>query len=190
MNFLRGADLGTVVGAVLVAIWAGGPATAQEDPNWQFPNPLREQNLAANCQNFQAMMQQADPQAMQALAGMWQGQGMIPGTPGIMPDTPYQYQVQNDASGNFQMQRYGCFTMQSVPGMPSLGQSCSTSMLYGQFAARWVDQNTVQVATMARGSHFTGAPMPPTCGIGYYRFLDQNTLVDQGGNRQTRMQGN
>jgi hypothetical protein len=169
--------------AAAQAVWAqNGPM------DWPMPNPLQDDMRAANCQNFNAIAQQADPQAMQLLAGVWQGQGMIPGVQGIMPDTPFQFQTQNDANGNFQQQRYGCFTMQSVPGMPSLGQSCSTSMLYGQFAARFVDQTTISVAVMSRGSSFTGQPMPTTCGIAYYRFLDQNTLVDQGGGRLTRVQ--
>ncbi|MFN0113525.1 MAG: hypothetical protein ACKVPY_02490 [Paracoccaceae bacterium] len=170
-----------------IAAFVSG-ASAQDDPNWNFPNPFREELLAGNCANFQAMMQQADPSAMQALAGFWGGTSMIPGTPGIMPDTPIQFRVQNDAGGNFQVERYGCFAMESVAGMPSLGQSCSTSMLYGQFAARWADQSTVVVATMTRGTHFTGAPIPPNCGIAYYQFLDANTLVDQAGNRQGRIQ--
>jgi hypothetical protein len=186
MNLRYGAALAAALGA----IGAGGAVVAQQAQDWQFPNPLQEGNLAATCQNFQAMMQQADPRAMQMLAGVWQGQGMIPGVQGIMPDTPIQFQTQNDANGNFQQERYGCFTMQSVPGMPSLGESCSTSMLYGQFAARFVDQTTLIVATMQRGTHFTGAPIPPNCGVGYFRFLDQNTLVDQGGNRQVRVRGN
>lgn len=171
--------------ALVLTLATAAPVPAQQD--WNFPNPLQGENVAATCQNFDAQVQASDPQAMQMLVGVWEGMSMIPGTPGIMPDTPIQFRVTNSANGTFAVDRYGCFEMQSVAGMPSLGQSCATSQLYGQFAAHFVEGGAIAVVTLSAGSSFTGQALPMSCGIGYYRFLDQNTLVDQAGNQQRRV---
>ena len=161
-------------------------AAAQQD-DWSFPNPLQGGNVADTCQNFDAQVQASDPQAMQMVVGVWEGMSMIPGTPGIMADTPIQFRVTNSPNGGFVVDRYGCFEMQSVAGMPSLGQSCATSQLYGQYAAHFVEGGAIAVVTLSAGSSFNGQPLPMSCGIGYYRMPDQNTLVDQAGNQQRRV---
>lgn len=163
------------------------PAAAAAQEGWVFPNPLQNQNLAATCQNWEAQVASADPRAMQALAGVWDGIGMVPGVPGIMADTQIQIRSTNDPNGSYRVDRYGCFEMQSVAGMPSLGQSCSTSQLYGQWVAHFVDGQTIAVVTLGAGSGFTGEAMPMSCGIAYWRFLDPNTLLGQDGTQLRRV---
>lgn len=162
-------------------------AAFAQDDNWTFPNPLQNGNVAATCDNWEAQMQAADPQAMQQIAGVWEGVGMIPGTPGIMPDTPYQYRAVNNPDGTFTVDRYGCFEMQSVAGMPSLGQSCATSQLYGQWVAHFTQDGGIAVVALSAGSSFTGQALPMSCSIGFYRVMGQGMLIDQQGNQLRRI---
>lgn len=164
--------------AITLTLASALPVLSQQD--WNFPNPLQNQNLAATCNNWEAQVQSADPQAMQMLVGVWEGMSMIPGTPGIMPDTPIQVRSTNSPDGTFVADRYGCFEMQSVAGMPSLGQSCATSQIYGQWVAHFV-QGGVAVVTLSAGSSFTGQALPMSCGIGFFQVQDANTLIDQQG---------
>ena len=99
--------LSVVLGVVLASV----AAAQQED--WTFPNPLQGENVAAPCQNFDAQVQASDPQAMQYIVGVWEGTGVIPATPGLMPGTPFQYRATNLPDGSFTAEHYGCFTMQS-----------------------------------------------------------------------------
>ena len=161
-------------------------ASAQQD-NWTLPNPLQGSNVAATCDNWAAQQQSADLQAMQYIAGVCEGTGLIPGTPGIMPDTPYQFRVGNRPDGTFEVEGYGCFTMQSVPGMPPLGQSCAASMIYGQWVAHFTQDGAIAVVTLSAGSGFTGQALPMSCGIGFYRMVGDGVLMDQAGNQQRRV---
>ena len=161
-------------------------ATAQQD-NWTFPNPLQGENVAATCDNWPAQQQSADPQAMQYLVGVWESTGMIPGTPGIMPDTPIQIRAQNSPDGTFVADRYGCFQMQSVAGMPSLGQSCATSQIYGQWVAHFTQGGDIAVVTLSAGSSFTGQALPMSCGIAFFRPMGDGVLMDQQGNQSRRV---
>ena len=170
--------------ALTLTLILAGPALSQQDGT--FPNPLQNQNVAATCNNWEAQVQSADPQAMQMLVGVWDSVGMIPGTPGLMPDTPIQIRSTNSPDGTFVADRYGCFEMQSVPGMPSLGQSCATSQIYGQWVAHFV-QGGIAVVTLSAGSSFTGQALPMSCAIGYFQVQDANTLIDQQGNPLRRV---
>ncbi len=170
--------------ALTLTLGLAAPVLSQQD--WNFPNPLQNQNLAATCDNWEAQVRAADPQAMQMLVGVWDSVGMIPGTPGIMPDTPIQIRSTNSPDGTFVADRYGCFEMQSVAGMPSLGQSCATSQIYGQWVAHFV-QGGVAVVTLSAGSSFTGQALPMSCGIGFFQVQDANTLIDQQGSPLRRV---
>lgn len=168
----------------VLAVLLAPAALAQED--WNFPNPNRSAGVAATCDSWPAQRRAADPQAMQVIVGVWEGQAMMPGTPGIMPDTPYQYRATNRPDGTFTLERYGCFTMQSVPGMPSLGESCATSMIYGEWVAHFAEGGSVAVVSLSAGSGFTGQALPMSCGIGYFWPEGRDVLVDQAGNRMRR----
>lgn len=170
--------------ALTLTLGLAAPVLSQQD--WNLPNPLQNQNLAATCDNWEAQVRAADPQAMQMLVGVWDSVGMIPGTPGIMPDTPIQIRSTNSPDGTFVADRYGCFEMQSVAGMPSLGQSCATSQIYGQWVAHFV-QGGVAVVTLSAGSSFTGQALPMSCGIGFFQVQDANTLIDQQGSPLRRV---
>ncbi len=172
-----------VLAAAALAI-AGGLAAAQEG---NFPNPLQRGNVVATCDNWPAQRRAADPAAMQALSGVWEGSYIQAGVPGLMPDTPIQFRSTNNPNGTFTIERYGCFAMQSVPGMPPLGTSCSTSMIYGEWVAHFAEGGSIASVTMAGGSSFTGEALPMSCGIGFYWRVDPNTLVDQSGNRLRRV---
>lgn len=174
-----------VVLSALLALLA--PAARAQTEDWSLPNPLQGDNVAATCQNWPAQQQSADPQAMQAMVGVWEGTGMIPGTPGIMPDTPYQYRATNSPDGTFAVDRYGCFTMESVAGMPSLGQSCATSQIYGQWVAHVAQDGSIAVVTLSSGSSFTGQALPMSCGISYFRVMNQDMLMDQSGTQVRRV---
>ena len=169
----------------LLALLAA-PAVAQQD-NWAFPNPLQGGNVAATCDNWAAQQQSADPQAMQYLEGVWESMGMIPGTPGIMPDTPIQIRATNSPDGSFVADRYGCFEMQSVAGMPSLGQSCATSQIYGQWVAHFTQGGDIAVVTLSAGSSFNGQALPMSCGIAFFRPMGDGVLMDQQGNQSRRV---
>jgi hypothetical protein len=123
---------------------------------------------------------------MQVVAGVWEGTGMLPGTPGLMPDTPMRFRAVNDPSGIYEVEIEACFQMQSLPGMPAFKPECSTSLRYGEWFARFQDSETLAVLTRGGGSAFNGVPLPVSCAIAYYRMIDRNTLVDQGGTRHVR----
>ena len=171
---------------VLSAVLFATAAAAQQE-GWTLPNPLQGGNVAATCDNWPAQQQSVDPQAMQMVAGVWQGTGMIPGTPGIMPDTPCQFRASNMPDGTFQVERHGCFTMQSVAGMPSPGQSCATSMIHGQWVAHFTQDGAIAVVSLSAGSGFTGQALPMSCGIGFYRLVGDGLLVDRQGNQRRRV---
>jgi hypothetical protein len=171
-----------------VGLLAAGPGAGQENGDWTLPNPYRDEGIAATCNTWEQQRQAADPQAMQALAGVWQGMGMVPGVAGIMADTPIQIRSMNAPDGTFRADRYGCFQMQSVAGMPPLQGACATSVLYGEWAARFVDQGVVAVVTRSAGSGFNGEAFPTSCAIAYWRFLDASTIEGQDGSRMQRVQ--
>jgi hypothetical protein len=174
--------------AVLTLLLATFATTAvAQQENWAFPNPLQGENTAATCQNWPAQQQSADPQAMQYLVGVWESMSMIPGTPGITPDTPIQIRSQNSPDGTFVADRYGCFEMQSVAGMPSLGQSCATSQIYGQWVAHFTQGGDIAVVTLSAGSSFTGQALPMSCGIAFFRPTGDGNLMDQQGNQLRRV---
>jgi hypothetical protein len=152
-----------------------------------YPNPLQGDNTTAGCSNWQAEMAANDPQAMQRLVGVWQGEGMVPGTPGVVGDTPIQIRTTISANGAFQVERYGCFQMLSVPGMPSLPPSCATSLIYGQWGAHFAEGGWIAMISLASGSGFNGQALPMTCNIAYLQAPDGNTLIDPAGGRAQRI---
>jgi hypothetical protein len=174
------------VAVVCVAAVSCGAAAAQQE-DWAFPNPLRNDNVAATCDNWPAQQRSADPRAMQMIVGTWESTGMIPGTPGIMPDTPIQVRATNSPDGTFVVDRYGCFEMQSVPGMPSLGSSCATSQIYGQWVAHFAQDGSIAVVTLSAGTSFAGQALPVSCGISFFRPMSDGVLMDQQGNPSRRV---
>jgi hypothetical protein len=174
-----------LAGTLVVLLGAGG-AAAQDQP-FEFPNPNRAGGVAATCDTWEAQVRAADREAMQQLAGRWQGQGTIPGTPGIMQDTPEQIVSEFTPEGTFRMDRSACFQMLSVPGMPPLPPSCAQSFSYGWWVAHFVENGALAVATMSSGSGYNGQALPMSCALGYLRAEGANTMVDRQGGRAVRI---
>ena len=162
---------------LLASVGAGSGVSAQEDG---FPNPLRTENLAATCSTMSAQIRAADPQAMAVLVGTWIGQTMIPGIAGLYPDTPAQVRVVNQADGTFTIDYSACFQPYGM------ARSCAQSFRYGEWTAHFDPSGWIAVPSYSAGSAFTGQTLPISCGLGYWRALDQNTLEDQGGLRLVR----
>lgn len=164
--------------AVVVA-----PAALAEGENGVLPNPLRNQNLAATCNTMGAQVRAADPQAMALIVGVWEGNQMIPGLPGLYPDTPSQFRVINNPDGSFQIDMYACFQPFGQ------AQSCANSLRYGEWNAHFTDDGWIAVPALTGGSAFTGEALPVSCGIGFWRQDGPNVLVDQAGTRMVRAGG-
>ncbi len=62
-----------VLMAVLAASIPAMVAAQEADDGFVAPNPLRNQNLVATCHDLSAQIRAADPQAMAALVGVWEG---------------------------------------------------------------------------------------------------------------------
>ncbi len=165
---------------------AVGIATGQDDPFF-FPNPTRREGVVATCDTWQAQVRAADQRAMRQLVGSWRGQGIIPGTPGIMEDTPEQVQSSFSMDGTFRIDRSACFQMLSVPGMPAMPPSCAQSFSYGWWAAHYGENGVLAVATMSSGSGYNGQALPMSCALGYLRPEGNNTMIDMSGGRATRI---
>ncbi len=156
-------------------------AAAQEE-GFIAPNPLRNQNLVATCHDLAAQIRAADPQVMASLVGVWEGEGMIPGVPGLYPDTPQQIRVQNNPDGTFSVDYYACF--QPYGQQPA----CAQSFRYGEWTAHPAGNGWIAVPFLSYGSGFSGEALPASCALNYVQLLDDRTMVDQGGGRMFRVQ--
>ncbi len=178
---LQVAGLGVIICLTLVG------AARSEDVPFNFPDPTRDQGLAATCNTWQAQVRAADREAMRIIAGTWEARGTIPGTPGIMADTPELVRSTNNIDGTFSVDKQACFQMQSVPGMDQLPTSCSQSFMYGWWVAHFAEGGAIAIATMSSGSGYNGGALPMSCALGYLRPLGNDTLVDMQGNRSVRI---
>jgi hypothetical protein len=159
--------------SLIFCLALGAPALAQED--FELPNPLRLQNLAATCNGMAAQIRATDPRAVQVLIGVWQGNGMVPGVQGYYPDAPAQTQVTFSADGSMLNQTYAC--IRPFAG----GEFCNTSNLVGEWAAHFTPEGYLAVPASSSGTGISGAPLPTSCGISFLRLIDQNTMQAQDG---------
>ena len=146
-----------------------------DETEFNFPNPLRTQNLIATCNQLSAQIRAAEPATMAALVGVWEGQTVIPGVAGLYPDTPQQVRVTNNPDGTFTNDYYACFQPYGQQ------QSCSQSFRYGEWMAHETGDGWIAVAFLSYGSSYTGEVLPASCGLNYVRLVDPNTMVDQAG---------
>lgn len=146
-----------------------------QDTDFNLPNPLRNANLIATCNQLSAQIRAAEPAAMASLVGVWEGQTVIPGVAGLYPDTPQQVRVTNNPDGTFANDYYACF--QPYGQQPA----CAQSFRYGEWMAHQTGDGWIAVAYLSYGSGYSGEVLPASCGLNYVRLVDANTMVDQAG---------
>jgi hypothetical protein len=162
-------------------ICTAGLSMAQE-VDQTLPNPLRNQNLVETCQNMSAQIRAGDPAVMATLVGVWEGQSILPGVPGLYPDTPQQIRTANNADGTFSIDYYACF--EPYEQQPA----CAQSFRYGEWTAHIANDGWIAVPFVSFGSAYTGEALPASCGLNYVRLLNPQTMVDQGGAQMYRTQ--
>jgi hypothetical protein len=159
------------------------PVWAQNEAEFDFPNPLRLQNLAATCNTMRAQINNADPQAMQALIGVWQGVVTIPGAEGLYAPSQGQIQVTYSPNGTFEVLTYGCIT--PLAG----GQAfCNTGVTGGEWAAHFTPEGWIAAPSSSSGTGLSGGVLPLSCGINFWRMLDAQTMESDQGVRVVRVQ--
>jgi hypothetical protein len=163
LEVLRVARLAGVICLALV-----GAARGKDVP-FNFPNPTRGQGLVATCKTWQAQVRAADREAMRQIAGVWEARGMIPGTPGLMADTPELVRSTNNIDGTFSVDKQACFQMQPVPGMDQMPTNCAQSFIYGWWVAHFAEGGAIAVATMSSRSGYNGSALPMSCALGYLK---------------------
>lgn len=123
-----------------------------------------DMQATAGWQQFQAG---ANPQAMQALTGVWYAEIPNPATGQV----DFRYHI-FEPNGLFQYQSRVC----SRDGL------CSDFQGHGFWASQMAQDGTV--ATMSIISDLSRSNV---CGIGYARFVNQTTLADSNGIRWTKV---
>ena len=152
------------------------PAVAQEAQDFEFPNPLRDETIAATCANWDQVRAGADPRAMAVAAGVWDGQYVQPGVPGLTYDMPVQMRTFFGPDGAFQQLQQGC--LRTMDGQ----QFCNTGQVTGEWTARFAaDGQGVVIATMSAGSGISGAVLPQSCAAGMVTFPDADTMQGADG---------
>lgn len=161
--------------ALLFVLASAGIVLAQDDGETaQGPDFNRRTDFS--CQNWNAQARGGDRALMARLAGEWRANNVIPGTPGLIGNTPEQVVLKQWASGEITVDKYACFE--------PFGQqrACATSISQGRWFAYPAGQDgTFFYATALSGSSYTGGYLPPSCGGVYARFQDANTTVNQYG---------
>jgi hypothetical protein len=159
------------------------PVWAQDDQVGDFPNPLRLQNLAATCNTMRAQINNADPAAMQVLVGVWQGDVIIPGAPGLYDPSPGQVQVTNNPDGTYVVLTYGCITP-LAGGQPF----CNTAQISGEWTAHFTPEGWIAAPASSSGIGLSGGVLPLSCGISFWRQLDARTIQSDQGVTLVRVQ--
>ena len=178
--------------AALAALVLAAPALAQED-RFELPNPLQRGNLAATCATWEDQVAATDERAVALVVGVWDGQRVQPGVPGLTPDALIQVRAVNAPDHTFQVQEYSCRQLESVaPELGQFGPACSTTTIYGWWTAHFGPggeaSREVVVATLSSGSGGTGGVLAMSCAAGSVRFLDADTMqgMDGGVSRRAR----
>jgi hypothetical protein len=166
-----------------VAACAAAPVAAQDDTQFDFPNPLRLQNLAATCASMTQQIMAGDPAAMQALVGVWQGNVTIPGAPGLYDPSPGQVQVTNNPDGTYVVLTYGCITP-LAGGQPF----CNTAQISGEWTAHFTPEGWIAAPASSSGIGLSGGVLPLSCGISFWRQLDARTIQSDQGVTLVRVQ--
>ena len=135
------------------------------------------------CQNWNAQKRGADAALMEKLAGVWEADTVIPGTPGIIDATPEHVVVTQWASGEITYEKSACFTPYG------LQTACAQSIGHGEWFAYPARNGWFFYATNLTGSGYHGDMIPPNCGGGFARFKGENTTVSKTGGIATRTGG-
>lgn len=160
---------------VLALVMTAGPAAhAQDIGADQACNSNGEINGTLT-DNWRFQVRRRDSQLMAQLAGVWRGQG--PNGVGGVSETQVTYHPE----GTLTYERRTCITMQG------LGTSCPVSMGHGYWAAHYSDGQTVFLSSNLIYSGPNGVVLSGNCSGGYFRFVDNNTTIDQQGNRSYRV---
>ena len=161
---------------VLLTIAASGLLIMAQADNEKITKPLPD----LTCQNWNAQKRGADAGLMAKLAGVWEADGIIPATPGLIDETPEHVVVTQWATGELTYEKSACFAPFG------LEPACAQSIGHGEWFAYPAEGAWFFYATYVSGSGYNGQMIAPNCGGGFARFAGKNTTIAQSGAKAKR----
>jgi hypothetical protein len=162
--------------SLLLTLAASGVMILAQADDGTIITPLPD----LTCQNWNAQKRGADAELMAKVAGVWEADGVIPGTPGVIDATPEHVVVTQWATGELTYEKSACFAPYGFE------PACAQSIGHGEWFAYPAEGKWFFYATRLTGSGYNGQMIAPNCGGGFARFTGKNTIVTKTGGTSKR----